>query len=201
MKNANDWDEARAQFALAPDYIHLSALFIASHPKPVRDAIEQHRRELDANPVVYLRQENRRRANEALSAAASYLGVETPADIALTDSTTTGLGLVYKGLRLGAGEEVLTTDQDYYVTHESLRLASERKGITVRQIALYDEIGTVSEEQLTETLARAIRPETRAPALTWVRSNTGLKLPLRRIAPQAPPASHCRCCAGDQYEA
>jgi isopenicillin-N epimerase len=182
LKNAHDWDEVREQFALSPDYIHMSALFIASHPKPVREAIEQYRRELDENPVIYLQQENRRRVNHALSAAARYLGVDKPTDIALTDSTTMGLGLVYNGLRLGVGDEVLTTEQDYYVTHEALRLASERTGVAVRQISLYDKIDTVSEDYLTDTLARAVKPETRALALTWVHSGTGLKLPLRRIA-------------------
>jgi hypothetical protein len=31
----------------------MSAMLIASHPKPVRDAIEQHRRAMDANPLTY----------------------------------------------------------------------------------------------------------------------------------------------------
>jgi hypothetical protein len=37
--DAGEWDQVREQFNLAPDQIDLSALFIASHPKPVRDAI------------------------------------------------------------------------------------------------------------------------------------------------------------------
>lgn len=172
----------RALFTLSPDYIHMSALYIASHPKPVRDAIEQYRQELDASPVINLIHHNRRRINEVLSAAAAYLGVDEPHDIALTDSTTMGLGLVYSGLRLKAGDEVLTTPHDYYVTHEALRLAARRKGIKVRQVILYDRIGDVSEEQIVRRLVRAIRRETRALALTWVHSGTGLKLPVRRIA-------------------
>lgn len=181
-KKPGDWEEVRRQFALSPKYIHMSALFIASHPKPVRDAIENYRRQLDANPVIYLQQENRRLTDRALSAAAQYLGVENPDDIALTDSTTQGLGLVYNGLRLNPGDEVITSDQDYYATHEALRLASERKGIKVRQVSLYERIEKISEEQITARLVRAITPQTRALALTWVHSNTGLKLPLRQIA-------------------
>lgn len=181
-KSADDWDAVREQFALSPDYIHMSALYIASHPKAVREAIEKYRRELDMNPVLYLIHENRRRINEVLSAAAAYLGAHAPNDIALTDSTTMGLGLVYNGLRLGIGDEVLTTRHDYYVTHESLRLAAQRKGIKVREVALYDRIGDVSEEQITERLVKAVHRETRALALTWVHSGSGLKVPVRRIA-------------------
>jgi len=182
MENGDDWDDVRAQFSLSPDYIHMCALYVASHPKPVRDAIERYRHELDANPVAYLVRENRRRVNDALAAAAAYLGVPDQNDIALTDSTTMGLGLVYNGLRLAAGEEILTTAQDYYATHEALRLAALRKGIIVRQVPLYDDIATVSAEQITERLVQAVSPKTRALALTWVHSGTGLKLPVRRIA-------------------
>ena len=51
VPSRNTWDNVRAQFALSDEYIHLSAMLIASHPKPVRDAIEEHRRAMDANPL------------------------------------------------------------------------------------------------------------------------------------------------------
>src|SRR5918992_4271610 len=54
------WDAVRAQFALSDDFIHMSAMLISSHPKPVRDAIDQYRRGLDVNPITYLHQNNRR---------------------------------------------------------------------------------------------------------------------------------------------
>ncbi|HVL74949.1 MAG TPA: aminotransferase class V-fold PLP-dependent enzyme [Noviherbaspirillum sp.] len=179
--NSRDWEEVRGLFSLNPDVVHMSALYVASHPKPVRDAIEYYRRELDTNPVVFLNQQNRRRVNEARDAAARYLGVEERDDIALTDSTTMGLGLVYNGLRLGEGDEVVTTLNDYYVTHESLRLASERKGIVVRRVQLYEDIHKATEDSLTKVIVDAINPRTRALALTWVHSGTGLKLPIARI--------------------
>ena len=33
-----------------------------------------------------------------------------------------GLGLLYTGIRLAPGDEVLTTEHDFYATHESLAL-------------------------------------------------------------------------------
>jgi hypothetical protein len=35
------WHDVRQQFRLSDDLVHMSALFIASHPTPVRDAIER----------------------------------------------------------------------------------------------------------------------------------------------------------------
>ena len=56
------------------------------------------------------------------AAAAAYLGVQ-PSNLAFVDSTTMGLAMVYSGLKLEPGDEVLTTEHDHYATHESLRLA------------------------------------------------------------------------------
>src|SRR5262245_28483008 len=47
-----DWELVRRQFDLAPDYIHLALFFLASHPRPVRQAIEQYRAKIDANPLL-----------------------------------------------------------------------------------------------------------------------------------------------------
>src|SRR3989442_1052281 len=42
----DDWDAVRAQFNLWRDRIHLASFFLASHPKPVREAIDRHLRAL-----------------------------------------------------------------------------------------------------------------------------------------------------------
>jgi selenocysteine lyase/cysteine desulfurase len=76
----------------------------------------------------------------------------------------------------------LQIEQDYYVTHEALRLTAIRTGAKVRKISLYDQINGISEEQIVDRIARAITPATRVLALTWVHSSTGLKLPLSQIA-------------------
>src|SRR6266404_1611997 len=47
-----DWGSVRREFELTPDYIHLALFFLASHPRPVRQAIEQYREKIDANPFV-----------------------------------------------------------------------------------------------------------------------------------------------------
>lgn len=180
-RSEDEWDEVRDEFALSDGYIHMSALYVASHPRPVRDAIATHREALDRNPVAYLNEQNRPRVNAVREAAARYLGTDRPSDIALTDSTTMGIGLVYNGLRLPPGSEVLSTTRDYYATHEALRLASIRSGLAIRQLPLYDDLRDVSAASLVQAMVSAIGPRTRALALTWVHSGTGLKLPIGEI--------------------
>jgi isopenicillin-N epimerase len=176
-----DWQAVRDQFPLSRDLIHLAGFFLASHPTPVRQAIERHRDGLDADPIGYWLLHEKKQEAAVLRAAAGYLGV-APTEIALTDSTTMGLGLLYGGLTLKPSQEILTTTHDHYSTETSLRLRAERTGATVRRICLYDDLRRISIESLVKTLASAIRPQTRVVAVTWVHSSTGLKLPIAAMA-------------------
>jgi len=174
-----DWDSVRAQFPLDPDVVQLAAFVLAAHPKPVRDAIDRHRAGLDRDTEHYV-QTHARAEDDVRQAAADYLGT-APESIALTDSTTMGLGILYSGLKLSRGQEILTTEHDFYATTEALRLASERSGATVRRISLYDEPATANETEIVDRLRAAIGPRTRVVAVTWVHSGTGVRLPIPAI--------------------
>ncbi len=171
-----DWDAVRAEFDLDPDLAHFAAFVLAGQPRPVRDAIERWRGELDRDTELAL--ESSETNDDAVRrGAADYLGVE-PNQVALTDSTTMGLAMVYQGLELAAGDHVLTTTHDFYSTHESLRLAAERTGATVEQVTLYDDAATAAVGTMADRLRASLRPTTRAVALTWVHSSTGVKVPV-----------------------
>jgi selenocysteine lyase/cysteine desulfurase len=175
------WQAVRAQFQLSHDYIHLAGFFLASHPAPVRAAIERHRSGLEADPIGYWFEQEEKQESAVLRAAADYLGVD-PTEIALTDSTTMGLGLLYGGLTLRNGQEILTTLHDHYSTETSLRLSAERTGATIRRIPLYNSLKNLSRLELVDSLIRNVRPNTRIVAVTWVHSSTGLKLPIQEMA-------------------
>jgi selenocysteine lyase/cysteine desulfurase len=164
-----------------PRYINLTTFVLASHPRPVRAAIERHRAKLDENTALYLREREVGLEEASRSAIAGYLGVQ-PDGIALTDSTTMGVALVYARLELDPGDEVVTTEHDFFATHESLRLRERLDGATVRRVRLYDEPESASVDGIVSAISRALGPRTRALALTWVYSSSGVKLPLREIA-------------------
>ena len=118
------WADVRSQFLLGHDYVHMALMLFASHPRPVREAIERHRRGLDENPVLYLHEHFPLEA-EVRVAAAEYVGGQ-PDEIALTGSTTTGLALLYGGLPLRPRQEILTTTHDHYVTSNGNLTRTER---------------------------------------------------------------------------
>lgn len=181
-----NWTSLRAQWDMDWSEIDLSAMLFASNPRPVREAIGRHRAALDRNPVTYLERHNRRGQNAARAAAGAYFGVPLE-NVSLCESTTSGIGLLYGGLNLRYGQEVLTSVHDYYVTHESLRLAARRTGATVRKITLHDGAETASSADIVRRITAAITPATRVLALTWVHSSTGLKMPIRAIADALKP--------------
>jgi len=176
----------RREFDLSPDYIHLGLFYLTSHPRPVREAIERYRRQLDANPFTTVETSlfespERNMPLKICSTIARYIGGDAN-DIALTQNTTTGLSLIYHGLRLREGDEVLTTAHDHYVHHESIRLATERCGATWRKIPLFDSYSSISPDQMVDRIRKGIGSKTKVVGVTWVHSASGLRLPVRRIA-------------------
>jgi selenocysteine lyase/cysteine desulfurase len=93
-----------------------------------------------------------------------------------------GLGLLYGGLRLEAGDEVVMTEHDFYATHEAWRLRNVRDRIPVRRIRLYRDAAHASIDELVSNAVAGIGPKTRVLAITWVHSVSGVKLPVRQIA-------------------
>ncbi len=176
-----NWEWIRNQFELTRDIVNMSGFFLASHPKPVRDAIEKHRRGLDSQPFTYIEDNIGEFELAVRRAAADYLGVKAE-QFAMTDSTTMGLGTLYNGLQLRPGQEVLTTEHDHWATVESLRLTAQRSGANIRRVALYRDSAQASADEIVNAVADALRPETRIVAVTWVHSSTGVKIPVGQIA-------------------
>lgn len=159
----------------------MATFLLASHPRPVAEAVEQHRKGFDTAPVTYW-EEHFMTAEPAVQAAAGEYLATDPGQVALTDSTTMGLGLVYGALRLRPDQEILTTPHGHYATIKSLKLRAERTGADVREVALYDDPAETSVDEVVGRLRAAITDRTRVLAVTWVHSSTGVKLPLAAMA-------------------
>jgi isopenicillin-N epimerase len=180
-----DWAAMRGLFRLTPEYAHFASFFIVSHPAPVRAAIEQYRDAIDANPFhvvehgLFMGPEQNLQLAVCREAAA-YMGAK-PDEIALTPNTTTSLALVYHGLPLKPGDEVLCSEHDHSSHHESIRYACERSGASTRRFRLFASSRDASVEEVVANVRAALRPETRVLGLTWVHSSSGLRLPAAQI--------------------
>ena len=175
------WSAVRAAFPLRRDRLHFTSFLLSPHPRPVAQAIERFRRGIDLDPEGYLSDHQAANEDRVLRAAARYLGAGRD-EIALTDSTTMGLGLLYGGVRLAPGDEIVTSTHDFYSTHEALRLRLQRGEAVLRRVRLYDNPASVSTDEIASSVSRALNARTRVLALTWVHSSTGVKLPVAEIA-------------------
>ncbi|WP_053146748.1 aminotransferase class V-fold PLP-dependent enzyme [Pseudomonas sp. P97.38] len=177
------WAQLRSLFDQDPDYLHFANFLVTTHPRPVREAIEQHRAALDKNPglqmdwdlgITEAREENVR------AWAGRYLQAG-PRQIALTGSTTQGLAMIYGGVQVKPDQEILTTVHEHYATHTILDLRTQRDGTRVRKIKLFEDAHRASHDEILAAIDRAIRPQTRVLGMTWVHSGSGVKLPIDQI--------------------
>ena len=181
LLKAGDWASFRQLFPLRTDQIQLATFLLASHPQPVSRAIEKFRQQLDYDPVMTLVTQNDKSEDEVRSAAAAYMGGRKD-QIALTDSTTMGSSLVYSGLQLAPGDEILHTTHDHYATDMAIAHRAARTGASVQKVSLYDSAAETTVKDCVNRLAAAITANTRVVGVTWVHSSTGVKLPIRALA-------------------
>jgi selenocysteine lyase/cysteine desulfurase len=185
-----NWDSVRAQFPLDPAYGQFGAFMLAAHPKPVRDAIERHRAGLDRDTAAYL-EKGADLEEAARDAAAAYIGGKAD-DVALTDSTTMGMGLLCGGFKIKSGQSVLTTEHDFYGTRDAVQKLADRTGAPVRRATLYDDPSKADADQIVGRLKAQLQPRTRLVVVTWVHSSTGVRLPVTTIADMLATANRGR---------
>ncbi len=179
----DSWSKVRALFPLQADVKHMAGFLLVSHPKPVSDAIDRYRQQLDQNPAQFLMEQDHALELESLKAAAGYIN-DSANNIALIRSTTEGLATLYHGLAIEPDQEILTSSHDHYATFKSLEFSAARSGARIKRIALYDEENPqeVTSKQILNTINNTITPATRVLALTWVHSSSGVKLPVAEIS-------------------
>lgn len=176
------WEGIRSQFPLEKDKIHMAQMFLASHPKPLSDEIDRHRKLFDASPVRYFENNFLTIDSKIASSAARYMGCTGP-EVGLTGSTTQGLATIYNGLtEYCAGGEILTSTHDHYATEKSLEFAASRSKATIRRISLYEDPSRADAAGIVDAVSKNITDKTRIVALTWVHSSTGVKIPVAKIS-------------------
>ncbi|AZF10630.1 Pyoverdin biosynthesis protein PvdN, putative aminotransferase, class V [Pseudomonas sp. R2-37-08W] len=177
------WTGLKQLFEQDPDYLHFSNFLVASHPRPVREAIERYRAQIDRNPGLAMDwdlQETWKREGQVREWAGRYLNA-TPPQIALTGSTSEGLAMIYGGIQVRADQEILTTEHEHYATQNVLDFRVRKESTRVRRIRLFDSASRVSVDEVLGNIQRNIRPNTRVLGMTWVQSGSGVKLPIGEI--------------------
>ena len=169
--------ELARHWTLYPKVEFLNHGSFGACPRRLLDVQEELRARMERQPVLFLSRELEPLLDEARTALARFVGAD-PDDLAFVPNATTGVNTVVRSLRLGPGDEVLTTDHAYNACRNALRVL-EPAGVRVVTAAL--PWPGVTPAQVIEAVVAAVTPRTRLALIDHVTSPTGLVFPVETL--------------------
>lgn len=168
------FEEARALFPVLERFAYLNAGTLGPLSRPTLAGMEERLRfdqEQGRGGHGWFMSvlELRTRVREQLAAMVGA----SPAQVALTSSTTDGCNIVLSGLELGPHDEVVTTDSE----HPGLLLPLHVSGARVRVA----EVAARPTADALPTILSCITPRTRLLALSHVLWTTGQVMPVHEL--------------------
>lgn len=184
------WDFFRKNYSLDQSLIHFSLAIHVPHSISLNNEIDQYRKMIDFNPDL-MRRERHKYTNYTLDAAASYLRTDKNL-IALTDSSTMSLALIFNGFDFCKGDEILTTNSEHYSLEKVCESNAKKNQVTIKKINLKNENSKYEKKQIISNIIDNISDKTAIIALSWVNSRYGIKLPLSEISKEIEKINHLR---------
>ena len=147
-------------------------------PKPVLEAAERFRAELEREPVRFFERTYEPELDRARGEVARFVGGRAE-DIVFVPNTTTAVNAVLGSLGLEADDVILTTDHAYNACKNAVEFAARRTGsrVVVARIPL-----PISDPgEVVERIVAAAAGKVKIALIDHVTSQTGLVFPIERI--------------------
>ncbi len=176
------WFQVRHAFTIDRNSINLNSGSVSPAPRVVQRAMEDYLRVMNMSPSLYVDELLIPQRELVRSRLADAFGCSAE-EIAITRNTTEALETVQMGLDLKAGDEVLSTTQDYPSLLTGWRQRGRRDGIVLRTVPF--PVPPPSMDDLYHRIERAITPRTRAILICHVTYTTGQIFPVGRICRMA----------------
>ncbi len=176
--------DLRELFLLRPDVVFLNHGSFGACPRPVFDEYQRLQRELEAEPVDFLHTGRTLPARMAAARAelAVFLGAQRD-DLAFVPNATWGGNVIARSLQLQAGDEVLTTDQEYGAMERTWTFACEKAGASLVRRAL--PLPLEDPQDVVEAVWGGVTARTRVLMLSHITSSTGVVLPVAELVRRA----------------
>jgi isopenicillin-N epimerase len=168
-------------FLLEPDVIFLNHGSFGATPKEVFEVYQNWQRRLEAQPVRFFVRELGGHLASAREALANYVGAQ-PSQLVFIPNATFGVNAAARSLRLGPGDEVLGSDQEYGACTNIWSYLSERQGFSYKTVPV--PLGVDSETMLA-SLWQGVSERTRVIFLSHITSPTAQTLPVEAICQRA----------------
>jgi len=173
------WNLVRMQFVLKPGLIYMNTGTEGSMPRRVLSSLKNYFKEFAEDPWAagvehdcysyFMR--------EIVDKVANFLGTD-PDEIVMTTNTTEGMGFAANALDLQEGDEVLTT-LHFHPYNTCWFICRDRGNIRVTELEL--PTPATSKEEIIDSFAQAITPQTRVMSFCHINFSTGLRMPVMEL--------------------
>lgn len=172
----------RDEFLIREDVIFLNHGSFGACPKPVFAEYQAWQLELERQPVEFLLRRRGDLMARARQTSAEYLNVPVD-DVVFVTNATTGLSAALRSLPLAAGDQILTTNQEYGAVERLMEVVAKRAGADIarhRVMLPYETDAAFVEDFFTSATAR-----TKVIVMSHITSPTALIFPVRDICQRA----------------
>jgi selenocysteine lyase/cysteine desulfurase len=176
------WRDIQSGFTLDRSIINLNNGGVSPSPRVVQDAMRRYLEFSNIAPARTMWSVLEPEVEIVRQRLAADFGCD-PEEMAITRNASESLENVQQGLDLKAGDEVLTTDQDYPRMITTWKQRERRDGIVLKMISF--PTPPPSLEDLAERFERAITPRTRVIHFCHITNLTGQIFPVRQICQMA----------------
>ncbi len=184
-ENARDedfWREVQTAFDIDRSIINFNNGGVCPSPRMVQTALRQGIEFANGAPAYKMWRVMEPEVETVRARLAEDFGVDAE-EIAITRNASEALENVQFGLDLKAGDEVLTTDQDYPRMITTWDQRARREGIVLKQLSF--PVPPPSMDALYELFEKNIGPRTRVIHLCQITNLTGQIFPVKRICQMA----------------
>ena len=174
------WREIQQAYSLDRTLINLNNGHHSPAPRVAQEALKRYLDYENQDPVYYAALINRN-IERVRRALAAEFGCD-PEELAITRNASESLQIIQGGLDLKAGDEVITTDQDYprMLTTWDQRARRDKIKITRLQFKV-----PATQADLYDMFERAITPQTKVLHFCHITNLTGQLFPVQRLSQMA----------------
>jgi selenocysteine lyase/cysteine desulfurase len=172
--------ETDSEYLFAPGLIYLNTGTLGPCRRDTIEASKKAWEELESLPVKFYGKFGAEAlAEKTRTTAARFLGCDV-SEMVITNSTTNGMNAIAQGLRLKAGDRILTTDQEHGGGILCWKYLAKYHGVTVDEITIPP--GENNAASILNRINDSITHQTKLISISHIFSSTGLRVPVAEIS-------------------
>ncbi|MFT5822073.1 MAG: isopenicillin-N epimerase [Crocinitomix sp.] len=170
------------QFLLNPEITFLNHGSFGACPKPVFADYQKWQLMLEQEPIQFITKTGAKFLDASKQALADFVNCNKE-DLIYTTNPSTALNTVIKSLNLKAGDEILTTDQEYGAMDRTWNYYCRKVG--AKYIHQNITLPLTTKEKFLEEFWSGLTPNTKIIFISQITSPTALIFPVKEIIERA----------------